>query len=77
MWLWIILGTLLVVAIVSGILAIVLTKKGSQKAVEDAAAAHQAELAAASDETATIEIATTEIADTTADSTDTPKDEEE
>lgn len=77
MWLWIILGILLLVAIVSGILAIVLTKKGSQQAVEDAAAAHQAELAAAADETATIEIATTEIADTPPDSTDRSKDEEE
>lgn len=60
-WLWIVLGILLLVAIISGILAVVLTKKGSEKAVEEAAAAHKAEAAAAADETATMEIETSPL----------------
>jgi hypothetical protein len=81
MWLWIILGTLLVVAIVSGILAIVLGKKSSEKAVADAAAAHEAETAAAAaatpaDETATLEIEQTQ-ADDAPEPTEPVKDEEE
>jgi hypothetical protein len=83
MWLWIILGILLVVAIVSGILAVVLTKKGSEKAVEDAAAAHKAEAAAAAvttapaDETSTLEIETTKLDETAPEPPETVKDEEE
>ncbi len=79
-WLWIILGVLLLIAIASGIAAIILTKKGSEKAVNDAAAAHQAETAAAAAlaaDTATLEIDTTDVAASSASSEDTKREEEE
>lgn len=77
MWLWIVLGALLLVAIVAGIAAVLLTKKGSQKAVDDAAAAHQAQAATVpADETATMELAATDP-DESDGSSDIAKSEEE
>jgi hypothetical protein len=76
MWLWFVLGALLLVAIASGIAAIILGRKSSEKAVEDAAAAHKAD-ATATAAIAPADAATLEIETTTLDETPESSDEEE
>lgn len=59
-WIWLVVGAILLVGILSGIAAVVMTRKGSEQAVADAAAAHEAKAAADAESTPAPDADTTE-----------------